>query len=187
VADKKIVGDTWPTIEGIFRNVITYKRFDLNLNFFYRQGNAVYNYTAYFLETAGTRGVTRSIQRSSLDHWKNPGDTDVLPRPTNIANPDGSNNYFRDGNSRYLEDASFVRLRDVTLSYGISPSILSRFNIKQARVYATGSNLLLLTKYTGPDPEVNVGPDRPNGLVQGLDFGTPPQPVSVVVGINLTL
>lgn len=187
VDDKRIIGDVWPNFEGVFRNVFSYKKFDLNLNFFYRHGNSVYNYTAYFLETAGTRGVTRSIQKSSLNYWKNPGDTGVLPRPTNIANPDGSNNYFRDGNSRYFEDASFIRLRDVTLSYQVDQRLLSRLGISQGRVYVTGSNLLLLTSYSGPDPEVNVGPDRPNGLVQGMDFGTPPQPVSVVFGVNVTL
>ena len=145
-----------------------------------------YKYTAYFLETAGTRGVTRSIQKSSLNYWQKPGDKDVLPRPTNLTNPDGSLNYFRTGSSRYLEDASYLRLRDVTLSYNLPKGVASAIRASGARLYVTASNLWTLTSYSGPDPEVNVAADSRNGLVQGLDFGTPPQPKSVVVGVNLS-
>jgi TonB-linked SusC/RagA family outer membrane protein len=186
VDDQKIVGNVWPDFEGAFRNTVSYKGFDLNLNFYYKYGNSLYDYTAYFLETAGTRGVTRSIQKSSLDYWEKPGDVGVLPRPTNIANADGSLNYFRTGNSRYLKDASYIRLRDVTISYTLPRSATSFLHISNTRLYVTGSNLWTLTKYPGPDPEVNVAADSRNGLVQGLDFGTPPQPVSVVFGINLS-
>ena len=186
VADQRIVGNIWPDFEGAFRNMVSFKGFDLNLNFYYKYGNSLYNYTAYFLETAGTRGVTRSIQKSSLNYWQKPGDTGVLPRPTNLTNPDGSLNYFRTGSSRYLEDASYIRLRDVTLSYNLPKRLVSAIKSSNARLYVTASNLWTLTKYSGPDPEVNVAADSSNGLVQGLDFGTPPQPVSVVLGVNLS-
>jgi TonB-linked SusC/RagA family outer membrane protein len=187
VADNKIVGNIWPDFEGSIRNVVQYGGWSLNFNFFYKYGNSIYNYTRYFLETAGTRGVTRSIQTSSLNYWKQPGDTDVLPRPTNTTNPDGSLNYFRTGSSRYLEDASYIRLRDVTLAYDLPVRLAAAARLKKVRLYVTGTNLLTFTNYSGPDPEVNVAADNNNGLVQGLDFGTPPQPVSVVFGINASL
>jgi hypothetical protein len=183
--DRKIVGDAWPDFEGAFRNNLSFKGFDVNLNFVYKSGNHLFNYTALFLEAGGTRGVTRSIQKSALNYWKQPGDTDVLPRPTSVRNLDGSLNY--EGNtSRFFEDASFIRLRDLTFGYSLPKSLLSKIKINNARFYITGSNLFTLTKYTGPDPETNSAGDSANGLVQGLDFNGVPQTKSLNLGINLT-
>ena len=183
--DKKIVGDIWPKAEGSLRNSFSYKGFSLDVNIFYKYGNKLYNYTRYFLESGGTRGVTRSIQKSSLNYWKKPGDEGVLPRPTSLPNPDGSNNY-NSATSRYMEDASYIRLKDVTLGYTLPSRLLSRWRISQANVYVTASNLFLITGYTGPDPEANSAGDT-NGIVQGLDFNTTPQPRTITAGIRLTL
>lgn len=183
--DKKIVGDIWPKFEGTLRNNFTYKGFNLGVNIFYKYGNKVFNYTRYFLEAGGTRGVTRSIQKSALNYWKQPGDEGVLPRPTSLPNPDGSSNY--NGNtSRLLEDASYIRLRDVTLGYTIPSRLLTRYRISNVNIYATASNLFTITKYTGPDPEANNSGES-NSLVQGLDFNTTPQPKTITVGVRLTL
>jgi len=185
VADKQIVGNAWPKFEGGIRNTFTYAGFDLDVNIVYKSGNKIFNYTRMFLESGGTRGTTRSIQASSINYWKAPGDANVLPRPKSTVNADGSFNY-EGQSSRFVEDGSYIRLRDVSLGYSLPKKTLSLLHLSAARVYITGSNLFTITKYTGPDPEVNVGADESGGLVQGLDFGTPPQPVSVVVGINLT-
>jgi len=183
--DRKIVGDAWPDFEGAFKNTFSYKAFDLNLNLVYKSGNHLFNYTALFLEAGGTRGVTRSIQKSALNYWKKPGDTNVLPRPTSVRNADGSLNY--EGNtSRFFEDASFIRLRDVTVGYTLPKELLSKLKINNARLYLTGSNLFTITKYTGPDPETNSAGDSANGLVQGLDFNGVPQTKSLNLGINVT-
>ncbi len=183
--DRKIVGDAWPDFEGTLKNTITYKAFDLNANLVYRSGNKLFNYTAFFLEAGATRGITRSIQKSSLNYWKKPGDTNVLPRLTSLTNADGSRNY-ESNTSRLLEDASFIRFRDITLGYSIPSTVLSRLKIAKARLYVTGTNLLTLTKYTGPDPETNSAADSGSGLVQGLDFNGVPQTKSVNFGVNIT-
>ena len=183
--DRKIVGDAWPDFEGTLKNTITYKAFDLNVNLVYRSGNKLFNYTAFFLEAGATRGITRSIQKSSLNYWKKPGDTKVLPRLTSLTNADGSRNY-ESNTSRLLEDASFIRFRDITLGYSIPSTVLSRLKIAKARLYVTGTNLLTLTKYTGPDPETNSAADSGSGLVQGLDFNGVPQTKSVNFGVNIT-
>lgn len=183
--DRKIVGDAWPDFEGTLKNTITYKAFDLNVNLVYRSGNKLFNYTAFFLEAGATRGITRSIQKSSLNYWKKPGDTNVLPRLTSLTNADGSRNY-ESNTSRLLEDASFIRFRDITLGYSIPSTVLSRLKIAKARLYVTGTNLLTLTKYTGPDPETNSAADSGSGLVQGLDFNGVPQTKSVNFGVNIT-
>lgn len=183
--DKKIVGNIWPKFEGTLRNTFTYKGFDLNVNIFYKYGNKVFNYTRYFLEAGGTRGVTRSIQKSALNYWKQPGDEGVLPRPTSLPNPDGSSNY--NGNtSRFLEDASYIRLRDVTIGYTLPSRLLSKYRISNVNIYATASNLFTISKYSGPDPEANNSGET-NSIVQGLDFNTTPQPKTFAVGLRLTL
>ena len=125
------------------------------------------------------------MQKSSVNYWKNPGDTDVLPRPKSTANADGSFNY-EGQSSRVVEDGSFIRLKNVTLSYTLPTRLVQKIGLQRASVNVTGGNLLLLTKYTGPDPEVNVTRGGVNGLVQGMDFGMPPQPRSLTLGLNIT-
>jgi hypothetical protein len=105
----------------------------------------------------------------------------VLPRPKSIKNADGLTNYEQ-RSTRFLEDGSFIRLQNLTLAYTLPKSITSRIKVQNARVHVTGSNLLLITNYSGPDPEVNAG----SGIVQGLDFGTPPQPKTILFGVDLT-
>jgi TonB-linked SusC/RagA family outer membrane protein len=184
VEDKIIAGDAWPDFEGILKNTLTYKNWSFDFSFYYKYGNELFNYTRRFLETGGTYGYGRSMQASSTNYWKAPGDVDVLPRPKSTANADGSLNYEYQS-SRMVEDGSFIRLRNVTLAYTIPTRLTSKLGISRANLYLTGSNLLLFSKYTGPDPEVSLDRDT-YGLVQGLDFGTPPQPRSIVGGINIT-
>ncbi|MBR6280141.1 MAG: SusC/RagA family TonB-linked outer membrane protein [Bacteroidales bacterium] len=185
VVDKKVVGNAWPKMEGLLRNTFTFGPVSLDVNFYYKYGNKVFNYTRMFLESGGTRGITRSMQKSSVNYWKAPGDTGVLPRPKSTANADGSFNY-EGQSSRVVEDGSFIRLKNVTLSYVLPTVLVQKIGLQRASVNVTGGNLLLLTRYTGPDPEVNVNRDGVNGLVQGMDFGMPPQPRSFTIGLNLT-
>ena len=192
-ADKKIFGNAWPLVEGIFKNTLSYKGLSLDFSFYYKYGYQVFNYTRSFLESGGTRTTTRSIQESSMNYWKVENKdtyavnadgyiTDVLPRPKTLKNADGSTNYEQ-RSTRFLEDGSFIRLQNVTLSYSLPKSFTSKLKIQKASVHVTGSNLILLTKYSGPDPEVNSG----SGIVQGLDFGTTPQPKTILFGLDITL
>jgi hypothetical protein len=182
VEDKVIVGDAWPDFEGSFKNTFTYKNWSFDFSFYYKYGNEVFNYTRMFLESGGKNNTNRSIQASSNNYWKQSGDVNVLPRPKSTANADGSFNY-ESQSSRFVEDGSFIRLRNVTLAYTIPTKLTSKWRISRANIYVTGANLLLFSKYTGPDPEVSLDS---SDLVQGLDFGTPPQPRSIVGGINIT-
>lgn len=191
-ADKKIFGNAWPVVEGILKNTVTYKNLALDFSFYYKYKYQIFNYTRSFLESGGSRTLSRSIQKSSVNYWKEENKdtyqinsdgliTEVLPRPKSIKNADGATNYEQ-RSTRFLEDGSFIRLQNVTLAYTLPKSITSRIKVQNARVHVTGSNLLLITNYSGPDPEVNAG----SGIVQGLDFGTPPQPKTVLFGVDLT-
>jgi len=187
--DRQLLGSVWPDFEGALRNTFTYKGFDLNVNITYRWGNRLYNYTRYFLESGGVRGTERTIQKSQLNYWKKPGDTNVLPRLSSTTNPDGSRNYepasANSYSSRFLEDASFIRLKDITLGYSLPSRFARNVGFAQIKATVTAANLITLTKYSGPDPEANSQTD--SNLVQGMDFNTVPQPISFLFGLNVTL
>ncbi|MCR5889482.1 TonB-dependent receptor [Hymenobacter sp. J193] len=177
-ADRQIVGSIWPKFFGGLSNSINYKGFDANVLIAFQYGNEVYNHNRFFGEGGGARDEARIIFASNLDRWQKPGDQ------TNIPRPDGINvNNYLDGGSRWLEDGSFVRLRNVSLGYTLPASLTRGVFNGSVRVYAQGTNLALLTKYSGLDPESAASSDANQ---QGIDLGTPPQPRSVQVGINAT-
>ncbi|MCH5719047.1 hypothetical protein [Niabella hibiscisoli] len=127
-------------------------------------------------ETGGTLDAGRVLLASQLDRWTTPGQVTETPRLT-------AANYSRQENSRFFEDASYLRLRSLTLGYTLPRTLTDRINISKVRFYLTGSNLLLFTKYTGADPESNLGTQN----IQGYDYGTPPQPRTVQFGLNVSL
>ncbi|WP_409013388.1 SusC/RagA family TonB-linked outer membrane protein [Dyadobacter sp. CY351] len=173
VADRQINGSIWPKFFGGLTNSITYKGFDINAFLAFQYGNKVYNHNKFFGEGGGARDAARIIFASNNDRWQKPGDITDVPRP------DGVNvNNYRDGGSRWLEDGSFIRLRSLAIGYTIPVR-----GISSLRLYVTGSNLFTITKYTGLDPESSSSSAQNE---QGIDLGTPPQPRSVLVGVNLT-
>jgi TonB-linked SusC/RagA family outer membrane protein len=173
VADRQINGSIWPKFFGGLTNSVTYKGFDINAFLAFSYGNKVYNHNKFFGEGGGARDAARVIFASNNDRWQKPGDITDVPRP------DGVNvNNYRDGGSRWLEDGSFVRLRNLTVGYTIPVR-----HITTLRIYATGANLFTITKYTGLDPESSSSSAANE---QGIDLGTPPQPRSFQLGLNLT-
>jgi len=97
----------------------------------------------------------------------------MCPKPTSTLQP---STYF-------IEDGSYLRVKDVTLSYNFKGNLLDRAGISRLQPYVTLNNLLTLTKYKGMDPEVNQWGD--SGAVQGIDWGTYPHSRSFVIGVNL--
>ena len=179
VDDRQLVGSIWPKFFGGLTNNLSYRGFDVNLFFAYQYGNKIYNHNKFFGEGGGARDAARIIFASNLDRWQKPGDITDVPRP------DGINvNNYRDGGSRWLEDGSFLRLKSLTIGYTLPKAVTRKIGIQGLRVYAVGTNLWLLTNYTGLDPESSASSD-PNS--QGIDLGTPPQPVGFQGGISLTL
>ena len=86
-----------------------------------------------------------------LSRWRNPGDVTNMPRAVYGAG------YNWLGSDRYVEDASFVRLRSVTVSYNWGKNLLKKLNLDEVRMYVTADNLYTFTKYRGQDPEVSMG------------------------------
>lgn len=183
--DRQIVGDAWPDFTGGLRNNLTYKQFDLSVLLYFSVGNDVFNMNRFFQEHGGVRGTNWSLLDSQLDRWQKPGDITSVPRASTVANPDGSkNNDFQ--SSRFLEDGSFLRLRNVSLGYTVPEHVLKPTGIAKLRLYVNATNLLTWTGYSGADPEGNTAADQTGGTVQGLDFAIPPQPRQVVFGVNVT-
>lgn len=176
-ADRQVYGSIWPKFFGGLTNNFKYGGFDLSVFFSYSYGNKVYNHNRFFGEGGGARDAARVTLASNLDRWQQPGDITDVPRIDGI----NVNNYL-DGGSRWLEDGSFLRLRSATIGYSIPASTLTRLNLRTVRAYVTGTNLWLLTKYTGLDPESAASSDQNQ---QGIDLGTPPQPRSVQIGLSI--
>lgn len=113
-----------------------------------------------------------------LDRWQKPGDITNMPRLTAYGQ-----NYTLSPTSRNIEDGSFLRLSNVTLGYNLPKEFVKKARMNSVRIYASGSNLWLWTKYKGPDPEINVSS---SATVLGYDLGTPPVPRTFQIGANIT-
>ena len=186
VTDRQIVGDAWPDVTGGLRNTFQVKNFDLSMFFYFSLGNDVFNMNRFFQEHGGMRGTNWGLLKSQMDRWQKPGDITDIPRASTLANADGSsNNGF--ASSRFLENGSFLRLRNVSLGYTLPKRLVAKAGIEKLRVYVNATNLFTITGYSGADPEGNTAADYTHGTVQGLDFAIPPQPRQVVFGASLTL
>lgn len=174
--DRRIVGSANPDFFGGITNNLTYKGFDLMFFLQYSYGNEQLNWNKFFQEHGGTRSTNYSI--SQLDRWQQPGDVTMVPRLT-------SSNYASDLRpSRFLEDGSYMRLKNITLGYKLPTTFAQKIKMSSARIYVSGQNLLTFTKYTGLDPELTATASDP--LTQGIEFYSMPQPRTVMAGINVT-
>lgn len=174
--DRRVIGDPNPNFIAAITNNITYKRFELSFFFQGSFGNDIYNQTRVALESFTTpiNSTTRA-----LDRWKTTGQQTNVPRA--VINDPNNNSRFSD---RYIEDGTYVRLKNLTIAYNFPTQLLTKARISNARVYLTGQNLLTFTKYTGWDPEASAAPQAAVGF--GRDLGVYPVAVTVSAGINLT-
>lgn len=190
-ADRQIVGNALPKYTGGITNTLKYKDFDFNFFFYFQQGNKIMNMNDFFLVHGGTQSNIGFLPRQ-LERWQQPGDITDIPRLTTFSgdpavNGGSANNYG--GNvaslsTRYLEDGSFIRLKNVTLGYTIPALASAKLGISRARIYVTGSNLLTFTHYSGLDPEVSSQGNNQN--TAGYDWATVPQPRTVQAGVSVT-
>lgn len=174
--DRKIVGDANPDFFGGFTNNVNFKSFDLSFFFQYSYGNEQLNWNRFFGEHGGTRDF--NFMRSQLDRWQQPGDDTMVPRMT-AANYAGN---LRP--SRFLEDGSYLRLKNISLGYTLPSSVISKVGLSSARVYVSGQNVLTFTEYTGADPELTG--TASNRLTQGIEFYSLPQPRIFMGGFNIS-
>jgi hypothetical protein len=146
----------------------------------------------FFLVHGGTQSNI-GFDRRQLDRWQKPGDITDIPKmtvyPLNpTQNNSDANNYtgqVANLSSRYLDDGSFLRLKNVALSYTLPKSVTSRLHFTRIKATLSATNLWTLTRYKGLDPEVSAQSDNQN--TAGYDWATIPQPRTFEVKLNITL
>jgi TonB-dependent starch-binding outer membrane protein SusC len=180
------LGKALPTAFGGFSNNVSYKGFSLDVLIEYAWGNKVFNANRY--EEEGMYDLTNQLS-TTLHRWRSPGDIASLPLAKLGENSSNqANNPFENGNnnvsSRYVENGSFARLRNVSLSYNFAPiDFVRSIGIKTLRAYVAGENLVTITKYTGYAPDLNIGGTSPS--TQGLDFGVYPLARTITFGLSV--
>ncbi|MDR3129560.1 MAG: TonB-dependent receptor [Tannerellaceae bacterium] len=173
--DRKVLGSSLPTWFGGFNNSFTYKGFDLNIFFRFSGGNKIMNVTR---QSSLLNMDFSNNGKEILGRWQSkdkPGDG-LTPRigygDTDVLFNDG----FSD--SHFVEDASFLKLANVSIGYTLPKSFLSKVDISKLRVYVQAQNVFTVTKYTGLDPETSTR--------RGADFDGMPQQRTITVGANLS-
>jgi TonB-linked SusC/RagA family outer membrane protein len=191
-ADRQIVGSANPNFTGGITNIFTYKGFELDVFFYFTQGNDVLNMHDFFLVHGGIQNAI-GFDKRQLERWSSPGDVTDIPRMTKYTdNPNDNNspanNYTGQVNSlstRYLDDGSFLRLKNIALSYTLPKSVTSKLHINRIKATLSATNLWTLTNYKGLDPEVSAQSENQN--TAGYDWATVPQPRTVEIKFNITL
>lgn len=172
--DRMIIGNALPKFTGGFTNNFRYKNLDLNFLLTFSYGNDILNGTRYAAESA--TGFTGSL--TLLNRWRNEGDLTDIPR-ANYVDPAG-NRRFSD---RWLEDGSYLRVKNVTLGYTLPASMMNRISAKTCRIYATAQNLFTFTNYSGYDPEASSFNSTVTEI--GIDQGTYPQYRALILGLSV--
>ncbi|MCS3797840.1 SusC/RagA family TonB-linked outer membrane protein [Niastella sp. OAS944] len=149
-ANYKIIGNAMPDVYGGFNTDVAYKGVTLGLNFIYKLGGNLYD--GAFKDVADDGYYWERIRIESLygDMWtpENTGGSMPLLRGTDLLDP-------MQYSSRHMSSASFLRLKNINLSYDLPGSVIGKVGITSARVFFNGSNLLTFSKYKNADPEVN--------------------------------
>ena len=103
------------------------------------------------------------------------------PRPV-LSDPNDNDRL----STRYIEDGSYLRVKNITLGYSVPKQVIERWKIENLRVYMNIQNLYTFTKYSGYDPEVGASTKDSSGLTFGVDNGRYPSPMTCSFGVNLT-
>ncbi|MGV3528046.1 MAG: SusC/RagA family TonB-linked outer membrane protein [Flavisolibacter sp.] len=186
VNDMTDIGNPWPKLTGGLTNTFSYKGFELSMLITGSYGNDIYNYIAAASSNPNNINLSRNLLIDAMEYAKltedgngrpvlsNPGTS--IPRISN--NQVSSDNNYGRITDRFVEDGSYLRLKNVSLSYNIPQSLLGATRVlKGARLSVGAQNVYTLTKYKGYDPEVGayVGTGaQGNNQAIGIDFGRYP-------------
>ncbi|MEO5910769.1 MAG: TonB-dependent receptor [Pelobium sp.] len=198
--DQTYLGSPIPKMQFGFNNNFTYKNFDLTVFFNGNYGNKILNYERlkHTDPNGGGNYFTSILDYAKLE----------LIDPTG-SNTDPDNVYVLNGNatipairisgnpqtntaisSRFVENGSYIRLKNVNFGYKLPQSVLSKLKINSLRAFVSANNLFTITKYTGFDPEIGSALPSSNGtnsLTSGIDWGHYPNPRVFTFGFNVGL
>jgi len=181
--DRTFLGSAIPKIIYGLTTNLEFHNFDLSVFFQGAYGNKLYLQVNQDIE--GFYRPFNLTQRVYDERWTGEGTSNTMPRVSWL----GSTNN-KTPSSRFLEDGSYLRLKNLQIGYNIPQKIISKWHIKGLRIYVTAQNLLTFTKYTGLDPEMhtsdNLNSETYQGdLAAGIDWGTYPSARSYIAGLNL--
>ncbi|HLK96311.1 MAG TPA: hypothetical protein VK364_00945, partial [Hymenobacter sp.] len=155
---------------------VSWKGIELSAFFQFSYGNSILNFTNQTLMNSGA-DLQSNQSRKALERWRKEGDITSVPKYV------FQSTYNNFSSSRFVEDGSYVRLKNVSLGYNLPKQWITRYKLSNVRVYASGTNLWTLTRYSGPDPEVSTLDG--STTAQGIDFFTFPQVKTVLVGLTV--
>lgn len=203
-ADRQNVGKATPDFYGGITSNFSYKGFDLSIfGQFSVGGKAIAAWRGINgVEGTDHLGLARSNVKVSdktgnveqffniskevaNGYWRGEGTSNTIPRPVRLGVHTGySNDYNVQTSTRYLEDASYFKIKTVTLGYTLPESFTKKLNINNMRVYVSADNLFTFTKYSGYDPETSFS-GSPGNANYGVDFGLQPVLRTFLFGLNL--
>lgn len=172
-ADRTVIGNAIPKWYGGITNTFAWKGIDFSFMFQFNYGNDIYNATRLY--ATQSRNGRRNMLAEVADRWTETNASNLVPSTKGYV----TNDVY----SRFVEDGSFLRLKNVTLGYTLPKKWTQKAYIKRMRVYATGQNLFCISGYSGYDPEVSTASNNP--MTPGLDWGAYPKSRVFTFGIDL--
>lgn len=167
-SDRTFIGNPNPDFSGSLNNTVNYGNFSFVLYLQGVYGNDLFNANRLYTEAMS---ITTNQSTAVLDRWTGPGTSDSMPRAV-YGDPNNNNR----ASSRYIEDGSYLRVKNITLSYKIPLDPAGKKIFDNVKVYLSGQNLYTFTKYTGFDPEVSTN---------GIDNNVYPLTRTVSLGLNV--
>ncbi|MGK7393581.1 MAG: SusC/RagA family TonB-linked outer membrane protein [Candidatus Cyclobacteriaceae bacterium M3_2C_046] len=174
--DRTIIGNNRPDFVWGMTNTFFYRNFELNVIMQGVQGNEILNLSSRFISNLeGNQNQRIEV----LDRWKSPQEpgNGIIPRASSRTT--GNNNNV---STRWIEDGSFIRIRNITLNYNLPNNLLENIFIKSGRIYFGVQNALTFTDYKGYNPEVNLQGGA--ALTPGTDYGGYPLSRTYILGLN---
>ena len=201
-SDRTVIGHAQPKFFGGLTQQFTYKNFDFSIFINFQYGNKVYNFNKLEFTSGYSPGA--NLLAFMNNRWRTIDDNGVVYQQVKNgavigASPDSLSTLNKNASiwmplvgasassfqpqSWAVEDASFIRINNITLGYTLPSKITKRIKISRLRVYATVNNVAVITGYSGYDPEVSTRRSTP--VTPGVDYSAYPRSRSYVAGINL--
>ena len=191
--DQTVIGDPNPDFTGGLNNSFTYGPFDLVVYLTGSYGADILNYQRVEIEgmTSIYNNQTKAVDNRARFALNNPSGSDIDPSNVYLANPGttipryatSDNNRNNRMSDRFIEDGSYLRIQNVSLSYTIPPVFTRRYRVEKLRLYVNAQNVWTFTNYSGYDPE--IGAFNQDSRRQNIDMGRYPSPRVFTMGIDL--
>ncbi|MCW5928396.1 MAG: TonB-dependent receptor [Chitinophagaceae bacterium] len=191
VFDETFIGNPWPKLFAGFTNTFSYKNFELSILLTATYGNEIYNYLARVNSNPNNTNVSQNLLINAMNYAK-PTEVNGVVRLENPGTDVARLSYGPNGNyarhtSKWVEDGSFIRIKNITLSYNVPYGFIDKQRfLKGARFSISAQNIYTLTRYKGFDPEVGayIGRDASaSNQAIGLDYGR--YPITPVLSFSL--